>query len=61
MHASDKNNTNKIIQMSSEASEFDPDQKVFALLLTEMIKVKCKDLINKSKFGLFGSAVLLIC
>ena len=46
--------------MSSEVSEFDRDQKVVALLLTEMLKVKCKD-VNKSKFGSFGSAILLLC
>ena len=46
--------------MSSEVSEFDRDQKVVALLLTEMLKVKCKE-VDKSKFGSFGSAILLLC
>ena len=44
----------------SSVSEFDRDQKVVALLLTEMLKVKCKD-VNKSKFGSFGLAILLLC
>ena len=62
MCVSDENNTNRIIQMPSKVSvsEFDRNQKVVALLLTEMLKVKCKD-VNKSKFGLFGLAILLLC
>ena len=58
---SDGNNTNEIIQTFSKVSEFDRDQKVFALFLTEMLKVKCKDL-NKSKFGSLGStSSYLLC
>ena len=41
-------------------STFDRDQKVVALLLIEMLKFKCKDE-NKSKFGSFGLAILLLC
>ena len=48
------------IQTPSKVSEFDRDQEVVALLLTEMLRVKCKD-VNKSKFGSFGSAILLLC
>ena len=50
----------KYIQMPSKVSEFDRNQKAVALLLTEMLKVKCKH-VNKSKFGSFGSAILLHC
>ena len=60
MGASDQNNTNEIIQTPSKVSEFDRDQNVVALLLTEMLKVKYKDA-NKSKFGSFSSAIFLLC
>ena len=50
---SDEHNRNEVIQTPSKVSEFDRDQKVVTLLLTEMLKVKCKE-VNNSKFGHFS-------
>ena len=57
---SGENNTNEITQTPSKVSKLDCDQKIVTLLLTEMLKVKCKD-VNKSKFGSFSSAILFLC
>ena len=40
MRERDENNKKEIIQTPSKVSEFDRDQKVVAILLTEMLKVK---------------------
>ena len=43
-----KNNKKEIIQTPSKVSEFDLDEKDLAILLTEMLKVKCKDIMKSS-------------
>ena len=58
--ARDENNENEISQTPSKVSEFDRDQKVVALLLIEMLKIKCNG-VNKSKFGSLSSAILFLC